>query len=49
MFDVECECVSIGFFGNSGNFYIWLGVEGKGSMNCLLVNIRIVIDFWRFF
>lgn len=51
MLDVERERerASIGLFGNSGNFYIRLGVEGKGSTNCSLVNTRTAIDFWRFF
>lgn len=48
MLDVERERASIGLFGNSGNFYIRLGVEGKGSTNCSLINTRTAIDFWRF-
>lgn len=45
MLDVERERASIGLFGNNGNFYIRLGVEGKGSTNCLLVNTRTAIDW----
>lgn len=47
MLDVERERASIGLFGNSGNFYIRLGVEGKGSTNCSLINTRTAGDFFK--